>query len=190
MTTLGKLIGIVGYAGSGKTTVTHEAISCWNGPPKTVQRNFSRPIVEALAVMGVPRELLDDKARWNDPLEILCGQTIRHAAQTLGTEWGRCYIGQEFWTGIALTEANAMRDKGRHVIIDNVRFPSEMQAMRKAGATFVAMYGTNTPIDVQHESEKHIATLQKRCEFGILNNGTFNEAVEKMRKIIVDIIDG
>lgn len=188
----GKLIGIVGYAGSGKTTVTTEAIKFFNDNRVWIEhRNFSRPIVKMLEAMGVPQSFLYNKSRWNEPLDILCGHTIRYAATTLGTEWGRDQIGQDVWTRITLAEAEELRDKGYHVIIDNVRFPSEYDKMRYSyGAHFIAMLrrglheGT-----INHESEKHIKMLQGSCENEINNSFTFNEAVEKMRKIIVDIIN-
>jgi hypothetical protein len=194
MTKRGKLIGIVGYAGSGKTTITRDALIT----PFTqamfltpiVQMNFSSPIIAMLSAMGIPSELLDDKSRWNEPLDMLCGHSIRYAATTLGTEWGRDHIGQDVWTRIALARSNEYRAIGQHVIIDNVRFPSEMDAMREADAVFVAMLrpglhdGT-----VKHQSEFYIRELQEPCEYEINNNGTFKHAVAQMRKIIVDIID-
>lgn len=190
----GKLIGIVGYAGSGKTTVTREATQSRMTPFPLLackHHNFSRPIVNMLAAMGIPQAMLNDKSRWNEPLDILCGHSIRYAATTLGTEWGRDQIGRDVWTRIALAEAEDLRNRGYHVIIDNVRFPSEYDAMRQTegGAFMIALLrrglhdGT-----IEHESERHIKTLQGMCEYEINNSGTFPEAVEKMRKIIVDIV--
>lgn len=195
MTKRGKLIGIVGYAGAGKTTITAEAIAplkrdeYFANLPTVLQRNFSRPIIEMLVGMGIPRDLLDDKSRWNEPLEILCGHSIRYAATTLGTEWGRDHIGIDVWTRIALNDANKCRADGYHVIIDNVRFPSEMQIMRQNGATFIALHRSNPGGLVHHSSEIYIDELQGKCERQMWNAGTFPEAVEKMRKIIVDIIN-
>lgn len=184
----GKLIGIVGYAGAGKTTITRDALTRWNGPRETVHHNFSRPIVNMLAAMGIPQAMLDDKSRWNEPLDILCGHSIRYAATTLGTEWGREHIGIDVWTRIALANADQERAKGHHVVIDNVRFPSEMDAMIEAGCVdFIAM-NRGAPTNIKHASEQYIEDLQLKCSVAIYNNGTFSEAVEKMRKIIVDII--
>lgn len=182
----GKLIGIVGYAGSGKTTITRAAITTGG----IVHMNFSNPIIAMLRAMGIPSDMLDDKARWNEPLDMLCGHSIRYAATTLGTEWGRDQIGQDVWTRIALAQAEKHLAAGQHVIIDNVRFPSEMKAMREIGAVFIAMLrpglhdGT-----VTHQSEFYIRELQGVCEFEINNNLQFSDAVAKMRKIIVDIIN-
>jgi ABC-type dipeptide/oligopeptide/nickel transport system ATPase component len=189
----GKLIGIVGYAGSGKTTITRAAIDVPH-MADVKQMSFSTPIVQMLRAIGVPSELLNDKSRWNEPLEMLCGHSIRYAATTLGTEWGRDLVGQELWTRIGLAQAARHRAIGRHVIIDAVRFPSEMEAMREAGAVFVAMYRADVEnvaksTDNYHESERHIFKLRQQCEWSIENSGTFNDAVARMRKIIVDIID-
>jgi len=184
MTKRGKLIGIVGYAGSGKTTITRAAITTGG----IVHMSFSEPIVRMLAAMGIPSELLDDKSRWNEPLDMLCGHSIRYAATTLGTEWGRDQIGQDVWTRIALAQAEKHRAIGQHVIIDNVRFPSEMDAMREAGAKFIAMYRSGLVPNENHQSEQYIQELRKECSVQLYNDGTFNDAVARMRKIIVDII--
>jgi hypothetical protein len=69
-----------------------------------------------------------------------------------------------------------------------------MEAMREAGAVFVAMYRADVEnvaksTDNYHESERHIFKLRQQCEWSIENSGTFNDAVARMRKIIVDIID-
>jgi len=185
MTKRGKLIGIVGYAGSGKTTVTRAAITTGG----IVHMNFSKPIIAMLTAMGIPSELLDDKSRWNEPLDMLCGHSVRYAATTLGTEWGRDQIGKDVWTRIALTRANECRAIGQNVIIDNVRFPSEMDAMREAGAKFIALYRFGVPANIGHQSEQYIKELRLQCDEQLWNDGTFNDAVARMRKIIVDIID-
>ena len=180
----GKLIGIVGYAGCGKTTITRAAITTGG----IVHMSFSSPIMAMLRAMGIPSEILDDKSRWNEPIEMLCGHSIRYAATTLGTEWGRDQIGQDVWTRIALAQVEKHRAAGQHVIIDNVRFPSEMDAMREVGAVFVAMYRLGVLANVGHQSEQYIKQLRLQCDEQLWNDGTFNDAVARMRKIIVDII--
>lgn len=184
----GKLIGIVGYKGAGKTSITAAAIGRWNSPPNCVQRNFSEPIVNMLAAMGIPRDTLDDKTRWNDPQPELCGHSIRYAAQTLGTEWGRDHIGQDVWTNIELRHASNLRATGKHIIIDNVRFPSEADAIELAGGTCIALIRPDLTPDLSHASEQYIEELQERCAAHVLNTGEFLQGVEKMRRVLVDVI--
>lgn len=55
--------------------------------------------------------------------------------QTLGTEWGRECIAPDVWT--RLTLAGASLREGRSVVIDDVRFPNEVVAIRALGGIVV-----------------------------------------------------
>lgn len=192
--TRGKLIGLVGYKGSGKTTLTKAALlhlnnhEAFDGMPFIHHMGFSDPLIAMLRAMGISSEILDNKERWNEPLEILCGHTIRYACTTLGTEWGRDHIGQDVWTCIALKRADELRNTGRHVIIDNCRFPSEMDAMREADAIFVHVYRSGNMIDCFHESERHIEYLAMKCDYQLANNGEFDKSAEKWREMLLTIL--
>lgn len=192
--TIGKLIGLVGYAGAGKTSIAKEAIERANNGRATVtmpvllQYNFSHPIITMLQAMGIPKWMLHDKSCWNIPLDIICGKTIRQAATTLGTDWGRNQIGKDVWTNITLGKTAAKREAGYHIVIDNVRFPSEMDALIAVGAVFISVRRFNHQINTSHESDMHFARLQSMCQYEVLNDGPIAEISERMRKIIVDII--
>jgi GTPase SAR1 family protein len=108
------IFGIVAYAGSGKTTLVSRAIRKNNS---ILRESFSKPIVQMLSVI-VPSEILLLKARWNEPLECLNGMTIRHAAQTLGTEWGRECIHPDFWIDRGLDRANSNAQKNKDTVFD------------------------------------------------------------------------
>lgn len=190
--TTGKLIALVGYKGAGKTTTTATAIL----DPRVSMRampiyhmSFSKPIMNMLTAMGIPEEILSNKKRWDEPLEYLCGKTVRHAATTLGTEWGRDQIGQKLWTNIALKEANAVRKQGVAALIDNCRFPSEYDDLRSNGAIMIAYRRPDLIVDLSHSSEWHIAELQRKCDIAIENNGTFAQGVTKMRNILAELVD-
>src|SRR5438552_1596949 len=63
------------------------------------------------------------------PSELLCGKTPRWAMQSIGTEWGRNLIGGEIWV-------NAWKraiEGYPLVVVDDVRFPNEAQAIKDAG---------------------------------------------------------
>lgn len=81
-----KLIGIVGHMGAGKTTTCRAATKLHGGDWAHI--GFSDPFKRMLAAIGIEEALYNDKSRWDDPLPELCGKTLRHATQTLGTEWG------------------------------------------------------------------------------------------------------
>ncbi len=178
----GKLIGIVGYKGSGKSTTVNCAT---NGINHFHHMGFSEPIYRMLEAMGIPKEILDDKSRWNEPLDILCGKSTRYAFTTLGTEWGRDLIDGDVWTHIALEKADRLRNRNINVIIDNVRFPSEFDHMLFEGATMIAFHRPELEVDLSHESERHIRELQSRCKYFITNpEGEFTDTVSRMISVL------
>lgn len=185
----GKLIGIIGYAGSGKTSLTTAALERWNGPRNTIRIGFTDPLYEMLKAMGVSPNIVDDKKRWNEPVDVLCGHSVRYAITTLGTEWGREYLGQDVWTRAAMKRANKYREHGTNVVIDNVRFHSEFNGIYENAGECIKLIRPGLEINLDHESERHILDLQRLTDYEIVNDGTFTEGMEKLRKIIIDIIE-
>lgn len=87
------------------------------------------------------------------PAGALGGKTPRHAMQTLGTEWGRAHIGQNFWTHLALYRADTLRASGFPVVIDDCRFPNEAEAVRQAGGLVVEVRRASAARVGTHASE-------------------------------------
>lgn len=186
MTKPRKLIGIVGYMGAGKTTIVNRAIE---EIPDTIKIGFADPLYDMIAAMGIPMETIRDKSKWDEPQELLYGQTLRYAVRSLGTEWGRKLINVDVWSNIACHKAFALMQQGTNVIIDNVRFPSEMSFMRRYDATFIALQRPGLEIDLTHESEHYIASLMLRCERSIWNAQSIENVAAIMRNELLDIIN-
>ena len=181
--TITSLIGLVGYKGAGKSSVSAKAIF---DPCRSMQAlpihlmNFSNPIYEMLAAIGIPADILRNKSRWNEPLPILCGKNTRFAATSLGTEWGRDMIGADLWANIAIGQVHELVSRGISVIIDNVRFPNEFELLREQGAQMIAWHRPGLMVDLSHESERHIAKLQRQCDERFENiDGEFKLTVDR-----------
>lgn len=189
----GKLIGICGYKGAGKTTVTATAIFDPRRSMRALpvyQMGFMKPVTLMLEAMGIPDEIISNKKRWNEPLEMLCGHSTRFAAETLGTEWGRDIIGANVWVRVAINQARAVMKQGISVAIDGVRYPNEFEQMRLEGAAMIALHRPGLEVETHHESERHIAALQKDCEHRLDNYpGTFEATARRMRELLTGIIE-
>jgi hypothetical protein len=61
------------------------------------------------------------------------GKTLRHLLQTLGTEWGRKCMGENFWVDLWAKDAAGYLEHGCNVVADDVRFPNEFEAVKKLG---------------------------------------------------------
>lgn len=185
----GKLIGLIGYKGSGKSTLTDEALYTWDGV-RAIRMGFADPMHNMIEALGVPAAILNDKKRWDEPLELLCGKTTRHAVVTIGTEWGRNCIGEEIWTRIAIHRSNKLRAfEGKNVIIDNVRFPIEANAIRERGGILIAFKRPMIALDTAHESEQHIEALQRDADITFFNSLHFAESAKQWKNLLHKLLD-
>lgn len=181
-----KLIGIVGYAGAGKTTTTRAAIVRGGN---FHHMGFSDPFKRMLAAVGITSELYDDKSRWNEPIGILNAQTLRYTTRKLG-DFGRAEFGDMFWTNIALREALNRMKQGQHVIIDNVRYPSEFDALKAAGATMIAFHRDGLDVDLSHSSEQYIGALRERCDETFWHSEPFGASNLNFARLLRGLTDG
>jgi hypothetical protein len=126
--TLPRIIALVGNAGAGKSTVADYLIA-----EHGYQRvKFAGPLKAMLRAIGLDDEEIEG-SRKEQPCDLLCGKTPRHAMVTLGTEWGRDLIGVDFWAGLWEEEACAYLNGGWNVVVDDCRFPNELAAVKRRG---------------------------------------------------------
>jgi Domain of unknown function (DUF4406) len=120
------VIGLAGYARAGKDTVAQMIVQ--HG---FEQRSFATPLKEALYALNpllvFPLRVQDvvDDCGWE---EAKSRSEVRSLLQRLGTEAGRNVLGQDVWVNALFNTPN----KGRLVISD-VRFPNEAQAIKARG---------------------------------------------------------
>lgn len=131
-----KLIGMTGYAGSGKDTAAEAMI----GQGWQVM-GFADPMYRMSMVLDpllfrycLPFRLsrVVHRRGWTAAKRI---PAVRRWLQRLGTEAGRDVLGEEVWI-------DAMRRRwkpGGKYIVTNVRFPNEAQAVRAAGGKIIAV---------------------------------------------------
>jgi hypothetical protein len=124
------IIGLTGLAGAGKSTAARW-LSIHHG---FVRRPMAYRLKSMIGVLGVDTDILDgDAARKEMPHSDLNGLTPRHAMQTLGTEWGRKCMGENFWVDLWMRDAKRVKN----VVCDDVRFQNEVDAIRSLGGLIV-----------------------------------------------------
>jgi hypothetical protein len=125
-----RLVGISGYAGSGKTTAADHLISYH----RFERVKFAGPLKDMLRALGLREREIEGDLK-EVPCMLLGGRTPRHAMITLGTEWGRDMIHPDLWTRLALFKAESILNRGVSVVIDDLRFINEYEALKAAGGT-------------------------------------------------------
>lgn len=116
-----QVIALVGKAGSGKTVVGQHLVNNY----RYKRLRFAERLKAMLYAFGLNEREVDgdDKGK---PCESLCGQTPRHAMQTLGTEWGRRIIGDDLWVKALERDLIAYINVGiTKFVIDDMRFLNE-----------------------------------------------------------------
>ena len=145
------VIAFTGAAGCGKSTASKVLYQKGYNLVK-----FAGALKGMLASIGLTKDHLEGHLK-NQPCSLLGGQTPRFAMQTLGTEWGRNIMADDFW--INLWKMQAMRLP--FVVVDDLRFPNEADAVRDLGGTIVRI---TRPLSLQntdyaHASETDMASI-------------------------------
>ena len=172
-----KIIGLTGYARSGKGTVAQLITSAVGS--FTEVTSFAAPMKNFCAELfgfnfdqlyGDKRD--DPDPRWTRPDGTPL--TSRFALQTLGTEWGRG-CDPDIWVKSGLRRAaNSASDV---VIFDDVRFLNEAKAIRKAGGELWRIrrgdqqrpHAHSSEADIWSEAMGGLVTLE------IDNSGTIDD---------------
>lgn len=144
------LIGLIGLAGSGKTTVAQILTDKYGFK----RLRFADPLKRMLGPSGLGLSFEEiDGSKKDEPSAFLNGLTPRHAMQTLGAEWGRNCMFPNFW--IHCWTQDFMRiPNGIHVVVDDVRFDNEVDTIKKHDGIIVKIIGRSAWIDNDHISEK------------------------------------
>lgn len=130
------VVAFTGVAGSGKSTAAQFLVDKLG----YTRVRFAGPLKAMLRSVGLGDEQIEG-AEKETPNTLLCGKTPRYAMQTLGVEWARTYIGQDFWTNLWRRDAGAVICSGGRVVVDDCRFPNEAAAIRKLGGDIFKIEG-------------------------------------------------
>jgi hypothetical protein len=174
------VLGLAGPKGSGKTTLArslkknHGFFRCsFAAPIKTILGDLLYR--QGVSRTKIERMLYGDKKETHS--EFLSGRTPRYALQTLGTEWGRNLMGEDFWTEIWLNNIKKYSQE-RNIVADDLRFPSEAKTIRKLGGKLGRILRWEAPLIDSHPSETEFQKIE--FDFVIPNHEGEPEAMLKV----------
>lgn len=151
-----RLIGLCSPAmGSGKTTCADMLVRSH----QFVRVAFATPLKSMATALLTSGGMSPDQARDHiygdrkeDHIELL-GMTARRLQQLLGTEFARHHIRDTIWVDIAIAHAKTLMTAGYSVVIDDMRFPNEYDAIIAAGGDCIRVVRPDATVTSAHASE-------------------------------------
>jgi len=153
------LVALGGLKGSGKSTAA-ESLIC-NGFVRVKMAGALKAMLDTLmkyqgaSPVALENYIEGDLKEHGCPY--LAGRTPRHAMQTLGAEWGRDLIAQDFWVSVAKEAIVHNMNAGLSIVVDDVRYPNELEMIRSLGGVTVWIARPGVYQSLAHSSEKSIS---------------------------------
>lgn len=169
------LLGLAGPMNCGKSTVADHLVRehGFTGP-----LHFADPMKDAIcAMMSIDRAELERLKRTNDP--VFAGRTMRHALQTLGTEWGRDNISPDVWVKLLarhVAHIEQWETVPAGIVIADVRFENETSWIRAQGGIVIHIQRAASRIRPPRDS--HVSEWLPAIhedDFTLPNNGSLQD---------------
>lgn len=171
MTTQPNIIGITGLAGAGKDTVRQilEENHAYQG--MAFADGIRAMLGELLHMVGADQAYMHRRDLKESRIPQL-DASYRQLAQMLGTEFGRA-ISDDFWVRVTAERMRLGRRKSARWVISDVRFPNEVDFIRKQGGAIWRIERPGIEPVRAHISEHHANTLP--ADHVIHNTGTLDD---------------
>jgi len=182
------LIGLMGYGGSGKSTV-----AAWlREQHGFVTPHIKRPVVVMLSALlrdlgygeGEIDRVLDGDLKREVVPEL--GITSTLAQQTLGKEWMRDCVRPDFLTDLWCRRIDATLAAGGHAALESTRFVDEAGAITARGGVLVEVRRPGAGPTNGHASEG----IPARPNVVIQNDGSIADLHATVDRLIAEIASG
>ena len=177
------IVGLVGAAGSGKSTValrlaTHHGFAV---------NSFAAPLKDAVAaIFGWRRDLLEgdtpESRAWREQVDTwwaarlaMPALTPRFALQHIGTEVMRGAFHEDIWLA---SLQRRLHGAAGHVVVSDVRMPNEAAAITAAGGVLIRVDRPGTSAGT-HATEAGASTMA--VDAVLLNDGSLEQLYERLR---------
>lgn len=164
---MNKLIGLVGYAQTGKD----EAAKVLVEEHDFTRVAFADGVREALYALNpliadeyecwrLSEEV--DNRGWDEAKK---HPEVRQLLQRMGTEAGRMIHGQDLWVNLAKKKARCLS----RVVVTDVRFPNEAKAIQEGGGTLLRIERPGVGPVNNHISDRGVEKIF--CDETLVNDG-------------------
>jgi hypothetical protein len=178
------IIGLVGFAGSGKDTIGHYLINNYNFK-KLSFANTLKDVVSS--IYGWNRDLLegitDESRLFRETIDPFWNITPRQALIDIGTNLFRNHFDKNIWVKSLIKQIQNMPSNSKLVITD-CRFINEIQALKELKSKIV--YVNRITPEILNDSEKELIKINSNMFDYILNNDKDINHLENQIEIFID----
>lgn len=171
------VIAFGGPMRSGKTTASKHLIEAHG----FINHPIAIGVKDMCRVLGLTNEHLYGNLK-EQPTDLLCGKSPRHALQTLGSEWGRTHISPTVWVEYWARTVPPNIDT---IVIDDLRTVEGAKWMQARGVTLVNISrpGLDTSgSEHQHETEKQFDRIP--YDQTVVNDGSLDDLKQKLDDLV------
>lgn len=173
------LVGLIGRAGAGKSTVASMLCDSYAFTELALADPIVNMIGSLLANAGIDGAWMTERALKELPTPL--GVSYREMAQSLGTEWGR-NLRPGFWLRVLAQRLAGLELQGENIVVSDVRFPDEADFITARGGVLVRVLREQTGPVRDHVSESHVGSLPAAYE--LLNYGSLATLGDQVEKLI------
>lgn len=169
------IIGLSGYARSGKDTVADHLISTYDFTRHSFAASMKEamyrlnPIVHTDNIGPIRYQALVDVYGLDTVKETY--PEVRRLLQVFGTEVGREMFGENFWVDLVLSNLRSF-----HTVISDVRFTNEADAIRAKGGQIWRVNRSGVGPVTGHSSEVNLDTYDFDL---VINNDSDIDSLNK-----------
>jgi len=174
------IIGLSGYAQSGKDTTAE--LLCLNYKYK--RQSFADPMRQALMIINPKLDSITRLSEYVDDYgwEIAKqNPEVRRLLQVFGTDFGRKMLGADVWVKMLMDKLN-YEDR---VVISDVRYPNEAEAIRKLGGSVWRINRRNHSAVNGHPSEHAMDNYM--FNYVIYNDGTLDDLSDEVFMLAMEL---
>jgi hypothetical protein len=187
------VVGVGGRKGHGKDTFAGLLGEDWvvigMSDPLYEAVLKLNPLVELVSSPGtcIPLSVYLDSFCGGDWTEAKKNPGVRVLLQRLGTDVVRDMVDEDAWVDIMRFRVRCLLNEGKKVVVTGVRFPNELEAIKRLGGKTVWVERPGVGDGDSHISEAAVA--MQSFDFVVNNSGTIEDLGRAARRV-ADVVSG
>lgn len=177
-----RLIGLMGYAGAGKSEVARHLCVAHGFDAPHIKAPFAAMFATLLREIGYGEEMIARIIDGDLKRAIVpeLGVTSTQVQQDLGTAFGRNCIRPTIWLDLWCAKVDRLRAAGIPVVLESCRFPVEVDAIKARGGALVEIRRPGVGPANRHESER----VPALADFVLHNDGTMDDLRARADRLV------